>query len=259
MSRPSIFITGAAAGIGRATALMFAREGWFVGLYDVDAVALATLQEELGTEHRIAEVLDVRDQAAWHGALERFFEASGQRLDVLLNNAGVLVSGPFEETAIEQHHRLLDINVKGVLNGCHAALAYLRKTPGSRVINLVSASALYGQPSLASYSASKFAVRGLTEALDLEWQGQGVRVMGIWPLFVQTNMVKDMNAKSIKNLGVHLRAEDVARTIWKAANHTGRAKVHWPVGLQTVLLAQAVKYGPQWLNRLVTGRIAVGH
>ena len=101
--------------------------------------------------------LDVRDPEAWRSALAAFFTATG-RLDVLVNNAGILISGPLEASALERHHAVLDINVKGVLHGCHTAKPYLQATPGSRVINLSSAAAVYGQAALATYSASKFAV-----------------------------------------------------------------------------------------------------
>lgn len=257
MSRPSLFITGAAAGIGRTTALHFARQGWFVGAFDVDEVGLASLRAEMGDG--MTGRLDVCDYDAWTRALETFFRAAGGRLDVLVNNAGILSSGPFEATPIARHHFMVDVNLKGVQNGCHAALPWLQQTPDSRVINLASASAIYGQPSLATYSATKFAVRGLTEALDLEWHQFGIRVMSVWPLFVQTAMVNDMDAKSIKALGVKLTPQDVAEVILQAAQHKGRPKVHWPVGLQSKLFQQTSKYSPEWLNRFINFHIAAKH
>ena len=119
--------------------------------------------------------------------------------------------------------------------------------------------AIYGQPSLATYSATKVAVRGLTEALDLEWHQFGIRVMSVWPLFVQTAMVNDMDAMSIKALGVKLTPQDVAEVIWQAAQHKGRPKVHWPVGLQSKLFQQTSKYSPEWLNRFINFHIAAKH
>jgi NAD(P)-dependent dehydrogenase (short-subunit alcohol dehydrogenase family) len=256
MSRPSIFITGAAAGIGRATALRFAREGWFVGLFDLDEAGVQALAAELGPEQAMAGVLNVAEADAWLPALATFFRQT-RRLDLLLNNAGILASGPFGEIPLSRQHLIVDVNFKGVLNGCHAALPFLRQTPGARVINMASASAIYGQPSLATYSATKFAVRGFTEALDLEWQAFGIRVMDIMPLFVSTHMVDGMNAKSVKSLGVRLTAEDVAATIWEAAAYTGRTpRVHWTVGLQTRLFFTATGLSPAWVSRLLTRLIA---
>lgn len=251
-ARPAIFITGAGQGIGRATALRFAKAGWYVGLYDVNAEAVAALRDEIGAERAHALPLDVRDPLQWEAALGAFWDASGGRLDVLLNNAGIATSGYFEDIPLATHHQIVDVNLKGVINGCHAGVSYLRRTPGSALINLASASAIYGAADLASYSATKFAVRGLTEALDLEWRSSHIRVRDIWPLFVRTKMVEKFEIRSMKSLGVRLTPEDVAATIWKAATSQSR-KVHWLVGAQTFGMYWSVCWLPDWLHRPVTG------
>jgi len=250
-SHSAIFITGAAAGIGRACAQRFAREGWFVGLYDIDEAGAQALASELGAA-TVAGRLDVCDAADWQRALAGFCAASGGRLDVLLNNAGVLVSGDFGTLPLAQLQWQVDVNFKGVINGCHAALPHLRQTPGARVINMASASAIYGAPSLAVYSATKFAVRGLTEALQIEWQPLGIAVMDIWPLYVQTKMIDAVavgGAKSLDAMGVRLTPQDVANTVWRAARRPGRT--HWIVGLQAWLTALAVRFSPAFLTRRV--------
>lgn len=257
MQLPSIFITGAAAGIGRATAERFAREGWFVGIFDVDETGLKSLAAQLPPAQVLASKLDVTDPTAWNTALEKFWQAAGGRLDVLFNNAGIIASGDFGTIPLATHHRIADINFKAVLTGCHAALPWLRQTPGARVINMASASALYGQPALASYSASKFAVRGLSEALDIEWQPFGIRVMDMWPLFVNTAMVKDVDIPSLHAMGVRLMPEDVARAVWKVAHYNGvLRRVHWPVGLQFWLVYRFSGLLPDWLARWLNRRIA---
>ncbi|QTD46275.1 SDR family oxidoreductase [Ottowia testudinis] len=252
--RACVFISGAAAGIGRATARLFAARGWFVGAGDVDAAGLAALAQELG-DAVMTLPLDVTQPADWDTALAAFHARTG-RLDVLVNNAGILISGPFEASPLARHQAQLAVNAGGVLNGCHAAHRYLAATPGARVINLASSAALYGQASLAGYSATKFFVRGLTEALNIEWQPQGIRVFDLLPLFVRTAMVQDMNARSIRRLGVRLTPEDVAAVIWKAAHYTGWRKVHWTVGLQAAVLYRLGDITPGWINRAVARRIA---
>ena len=254
--RRCVFITGAASGIGRATATLFAQQGWFVGLADIDSDALAALGRELGLDNSWTCRLDVTREQDWEVALASFFARTG-RLDLLVNNAGVLISGPFTANPLARHHALVEVNIKGVLNGCHFARPYLLRTPGARVINLSSASAEYGQAALATYSATKFAVRGLTEALNIEWQADGIRVMDVMPLFVRTAMVEGMDAASVRGLGVRLVPEDVARVVFRAACHRGGyGKVHWPVGWMARLLHAMGGMAPDRVSRFMAHRIA---
>lgn len=257
--RKSIFITGAAAGIGRAVAERFAKAGWFVGLYDVDEAAVQALALQLGAERCHAGRLDVSAAPDWAPQLEAFWQAGGQRLDVLFNNAGIAVTSHFEDADLARHHRLIDINIKGVINGCYAALPYLKCTPGARAINMCSASALYGQPQLSSYAASKAAVRSLTEALDIEWQRHGIRVVDVLPLFVNTAMVTNevSKMKTVQTLGVRLSADDVARTVWRLAQGAPSSlPTHSPVGWQTKIFYVLAKCSPDAVNRFVTARMA---
>lgn len=253
------FITGAGAGIGKAIAQRLHRDGWFVGLYDVDLPAVEALAQTLGAR-ATAGRLDVTDRAAWDLALADFSTANSGAatgpLQLLVNNAGVLDSGPFEATAPANHQRMVAINFSGVIHGCHAAHPFLRRAERACVINLASASAIYGQPALATYSATKFAVRGLTEALNLEWEAQGIRVCDIWPLFVQTAMVQGMKADSIERMGVKLRPEDVAAVVARAA-HSRRSQVHWTVGFEAGLFARLVRLAPPALARWVVRRLVM--
>ncbi len=256
MHKKAVFITGAAAGIGRAIATIFAHNGWYVGAADIDEVGLKTLQASLGKDQCFTCRLDVTSEDDWAGALERFTQSAG-RLDTLVNNAGILASGNFTDIPLAKQHAIIDINVKAVMTGCYQAFPYLKEQPGACVVNLASASAIYGQPSLATYSASKFAVKGLTEALNLEWEDYGIRVLDVLPLFVQTAMVTDMDARSIQRLGVHLTADDVARKIFSAASHRhSPAKVHWTVGWMTALMYTAANLSPDFINRWVNRRIS---
>jgi len=248
----SVLITGAAAGIGRATARLFAVRGWRVGAYDVDEAGLASLAEE--SDGTVATgLLDVRDASAWERTVEEFVAGSGGLLDVLVNNAGVLDGGGFADIPLALHRRAVDINVMGVINGCHAAHPYLRATPDAHVVNLASASAIYGQAELATYSATKFAVRGLSEALDLEWRGDDITVTALWPLFVRTGMTDDLDIGTTRSLGVRLTADEVAREVYAAATsgHGLLGSVHRPVGLQARALFAASEIAPTWLSRAV--------
>jgi NAD(P)-dependent dehydrogenase (short-subunit alcohol dehydrogenase family) len=218
----SIFITGAAAGIGREVAIRFAREGFFVGLYDVDEKGAKDLGKLIGEERTHAAGLDVRDWDGWQRTVRAFGEASGQRMDVLFNNAGILRMGWFEDVSPEECKKEIDINVLGVVYGVHASLPLLERTSGACIVNMSSESAVYGAPELAVYSATKFAVRGLTEALDLELRRKGIRCCDVMPPYVDTGMVRNQthHAKSLDTFGVNISAQDVAEHVWKA--HQGR-------------------------------------
>lgn len=244
----NMLIGGAASGIGAATAWLFHARGWRVGLLDVDEGALAALAAELGGAWHAP--LDVVDAAAVQAAVTEFCTQGGGQLRLLFNGAGILRTGAFVDIELEQHTRLVQINVLGVLNLCHAAFAYLKATPGAQVINMGSASALYGVPQLASYSASKFAVRGLTEALELEWREHGIRVGDLMPPFVDTPMVRSQAQRPavMQRLGVRLEAEQIAAAAWKQAHASA---VHRPVGLQFGVLFNLGQITPGWINRLL--------
>lgn len=154
-----------------------------------------------------------------------------------------------------------------MLNGCHAGFEHLRTTAAAHgtatVVNMASASAIYGQPELANYSATKFYVRGLTEALDLEWGRHGVRVVAMWPLFVQTAMTTTLKTGTTSSLGIRLGPQEVADAVW-AAVHPSRPRaaihqVHFPVGLQTRALSLGSRFSPGWLTRVVNQRLGGGH
>lgn len=223
----SIFITGAASGIGKATAKLFAERGWLVGLYDVDDAGLAALENEVGKNQCVRGKLDVTSESGWRTAVAHFAEKTNGSMNVLFNCAGILRMGRFEELPPAESLAQIQINVMGVVYGIYASLPLLEKSaPQAMILNMSSASAIYGTPELAVYSASKFAVRALTEALDLEFRSKKIRVADIMPSYVATPMVANQShrAKTLKTMGVKLKAEDIALCAWRAVN--GKKIVH---------------------------------
>lgn len=260
VTRSTVFISGAAAGIGRATALRFAAAGYLVGAYDIDETGLTSLGEESASlsGRVVTGLLDVTDSEQWETRLKEFVAESDGRLDILINNAGILVAGKFEDMPLAVHRKQIDINLNGVLYGTLAAFPYLKGTPGAQVVNLCSASAIYGQPELATYGASKFAVRGITEALDLEWRRYDISVKAMWPLFVNTAMTKGISTGTTDTLGIKLTATDVSDAIFGATRPSKRLlhKVHFPVGLQSKALSLGSRFSPAWLTREVNRRLS---
>lgn len=246
MADRSILITGAASGIGRATALRFAAGGWRVGAFDLPNSGIEALADE--HDNITTGVMDVTDDQSVRAGVASFAESAG-RLDAVLNNAGILSIGQFAEIEADRHAAIVDVNVTGVMRVAHAAHPYLAKTPGARLINLASASADFGVPEFASYSASKFAVRGLTEALNLEWATADIHVCAIWPSFVSSPMLDDVGeTTSMQRLGISLTPDSVAKVAWRAA--TGRRRLHLPVGLLYKLLFVSGQWLPFAMKRL---------
>jgi len=242
----TMLITGAGSGIGSAVAKLMYTQGWHLGLLDVTAEPLQALVSGWDASRYEVLVADVTDATLLEQAIAGYAGRMG-RLDVLFNCAGILAIGDFEAIPLARHQQILDINNGGVLNCCYIAFPYLRDTAGARVINMSSASSLFGTPGFASYSASKFWVKGFTEALNVEWARYDIAVMDIEPPFVKTPMLQDQESPIIAKLGVNLTADDIAQQVLQAATVT--TSMHQPVGLQFQALRLASRFLPNVVSR----------
>jgi NAD(P)-dependent dehydrogenase (short-subunit alcohol dehydrogenase family) len=250
----AIFITGGASGIGQAVARLFAARGWRVGLADVNEVGLRATQAMLPPGMATTHVMDVRDRAAWREALAAFTRASGGRLDVLFNNAGIAVGGPLAQASDAEVDRIIGINLVGVIEGARAAYPFLKATPGATLVNTASAAAIYGSGGLALYAAVKFGVRGLSEALDAEWAADGINVRVVMPSFIDTPLLDSNVAgtnrtarESVQAAGLEFTpVEQVAEAIW---NGIHRDKVHVIIGKTARRLAFAARWMPGALRK----------
>jgi NAD(P)-dependent dehydrogenase (short-subunit alcohol dehydrogenase family) len=249
MAGEAIFITGGASGIGRAVAQLFAARGWRVGLADIDATGLAATRALLPEGMATIHVLDVRDRDQWLGALAEFAAVSGGRLDVLFNNAGIAVSGDFASTDPAELTRCIAVNFTGVVHGAHAGFPLLAATPGSAMLITSSAAGIYGTAGGAIYSATKFAVRGLAEALDGEWAGAGIKVRTLMPAFIDTPLLDQATPGSNRLIRDSVRAAGleitpvsvVAEAAWAAVH--GEA-LHTRVGATARRLWLAARWTP---------------
>jgi NAD(P)-dependent dehydrogenase (short-subunit alcohol dehydrogenase family) len=226
--RKSIFITGAASGMGRETALLFAAKGWFVGAYDVDPGGLETLAAEIGATNGLFATLDVSDPAAFGLAVEQFSLATGGALDLLFNNAGTGGAGLFDELPWDDVMRILNVNLIGVMIGIRAAMPLLKATPGSLCLTTSSSSSIFGTSGIAVYSATKHAVRGLTEALSVEFRRYGVRAADLIPGLIDTAILPDHIKAMAPSEGMWrlVPPAEVAQAAWSAYHAD---KLHWYV------------------------------
>ena len=243
----TIVITGAGAGIGLETARRFAAMDWTVCATDINTQALAALEQELGERHTYAE-MDVTDTAAIERVFADFAARHGGGFDVLFNNAGVAFIDSFEAVPLRDHELVVRVNVQGVVNCTHLALPYLSKGVAPQVISMCSRASDYGIPSEATYSASKFFVRGFTEAMNIEWERLGIHVCDILPNFVDTPMMQAAHGAIVDAIGINLTVGDVAQTVVKAT--ADRTKVHWVVDLpKNKLLRTVLHHAPGAVER----------
>jgi NAD(P)-dependent dehydrogenase (short-subunit alcohol dehydrogenase family) len=224
----AIFITGAASGIGRATAELFASRGWFVGGFDVNRNALAALSEGLGSGAGLFRPLDVTDRAAVLAAVEEFARATSGKLDLLFNNAGIDAKGPFADMPWEKIVAVVNVNLLAGMSLIHAAIPLLRATPNSLCFSTSSASAIFGTAGLAVYSATKHAVKGLTEALSVELAAHGVRAADVLPGIIETGMLPAEMKEIFPKQGMWrvMPASAVAEAVWAAYESK---QLHWYV------------------------------
>lgn len=188
MRKPSVrdlrvLITGGARGIGAATAALLAARGARVWIGDVDEDTCHQTADELGVR---GVRLDVTRVASWRETLARV-ESDGP-LDVLVNNAGVMPLGAFEAEAEQVRDLILDVNVRGVLNGMAAVLPGMARRGRGHVVNVASMAGLIPVPGMVTYNASKFAVLGASLSARREYAGTGVAVSAVLPSAVRTEL-----------------------------------------------------------------------
>lgn len=248
--RKSIFITGAASGMGLETARLFHSKGWFVGGYDQNADGLKALEKEIGADNCVVRRLDVTDKADYDKAVAEFGALTGDQMDLLYNNAGIGAGGFFDEMPFEDNLRVVQVNFVGVLNGIHAGIRLLKNTPGSLCFTTSSSSATYGMPGIAVYSATKHAVKGLTEALSIEFRRYGVRAADVLPGLIDTPILPPGTAAGAPKEGMFrsIPPSEVAKVVWDAY---GSDTLHWYVPPELAELDKAAGNMPELVREQI--------
>ena len=215
----AIAVTGAGSGIGRALAIGLAKRGAKLALCDKDAAGLAETARLLGNYPHTAAAFDVTDEMALKGWIDAAAAEFGG-LNGIINNAGLSIVAPFADTPKADFDRVMAVNFSAVVNGCRHAIPHLRKASDAWLVNISSVFGMMGYPTQSAYNASKYAVRGLTEALYLEL-GQTdphINVIRVHPGGIKTNVAR--NAKFIKGMDGRTNALDSGDEFEKAARTT---------------------------------------
>jgi len=202
-------VTGGAAGLGKATAKRFAEEGAHVYVTDTNAEGAAAVAAAIVAAGggATARRQDVTDEADWDLLMGEIVGARG-RLDVIVNNAGIVISGSAEDTTLEDWRKTQAVNLEAVFMGTRAAIKVMKENGGS-IINISSIEGIVGEAQAAAYNASKGGVRIFTKsaALHCARQGYGIRVNSVHPGFIRTDMVEN----GIGSMPEEMQAEMYAR------------------------------------------------
>ncbi|HXR61585.1 MAG TPA: SDR family oxidoreductase [Solirubrobacterales bacterium] len=202
-----VAITGGARGIGKATAAALVAKGCRVAIGDLDLELAEKSAAQLGGG-TVALPLDVTDRASF----ERFLDEAERQLgplDAVVNNAGIMPVTPFEEESEASIRRQIDINLIGVITGTQLAIKRLRPRGSGYIVNIASQAGKSGLPGIATYSGTKHAVVGISEAVRAELRDTGVEVLCVMPTVVNTELTSGVGQKWVKPV----EAEDVANEI----------------------------------------------
>jgi NAD(P)-dependent dehydrogenase (short-subunit alcohol dehydrogenase family) len=230
-------ITGGGRGIGRALALALTREGCRVAIGDVDEAAAAAVAREAGGE-TLGLRLDVTDRPGFTAFLDEVERRLGP-IEVLVNNAGIMPVGPFESEDDATVIRILEIDLHAVLHGSKEAVRRMRPRGSGHIVNVASIAGRVGFPNLATYSAAKHGVIGLSEALRQELRGTGVDVSVVMPAIVRTELAAGLRpSRGFKPS----TPEEVAEAIVEALRKN-RFDVYVPRSL-----------GPTWVGMIALPR-----
>jgi NAD(P)-dependent dehydrogenase (short-subunit alcohol dehydrogenase family) len=207
LSGKVVAITGGARGIGKATATALVRKGCRVAIGDLDLELAERTAGELGGG-TVALALDVTDRASFTGFLDAAERELGP-LDVVINNAGIMPVTPLAEESDASIKRQLDINIYGVIVGMQLAIARFQPRGHGHIVNLASQAGKGGFPGIATYSGTKHAVVGISEAARAELRGSGIEIACVMPTVVNTELTAGVGQRLIRPVEV----EDVANEI----------------------------------------------
>ncbi|MHB8894542.1 MAG: SDR family NAD(P)-dependent oxidoreductase [Candidatus Geothermincolia bacterium] len=226
LDRKTAVITGAGSGLGRALSLDLARQGWKLGLVDIELPAAEQTLELVRQEGGSGEAVhcDIRDAGQVKAMADHFFSEWGG-VSLLFNNAGIAVAGCVGDAEIAEWQRIVDVNLLGTVNGCHAFIPLMKAQGGGHIVNIASSAGIVNLPEMAPYNMTKAGVISLSETLRCELATERICVTVACPTFFNTDLLKSMScthefqSEFAQSAFVNSRAtpDDIARSIIKGA------------------------------------------
>lgn len=259
MKSRTAIVTGAASGLGRAIAVRLAKDGWTLALVDIDiSGANKTLAgvEAVGG-NGIVEKIDVSDESAWRSLVKRL-RSQWTHLDLVVNNAGVCGAGEIGDFPLPDWHWILQVNLLGVIHGCHICLPWLKENPhGGHIINTASIAGLISAPNMGAYCVTKAGVVALSETMFAELKTQRIGVTVLCPGFFQTGLLNkgrfvEEQARTVANNYMQksgFSAEDVADAAIRAMH---RKQMYVVLGMRARLLWRMKRFSPRGFLQLAS-------
>ena len=263
----TVLITGASQGIGKATALLLAQHGYDVVLAARNGDRLEALAQEIQGMGRkaLAVPTDVTEIEQVKALVEKALNYY-ENIDVLINNAGICMTGPISQTDLSDWHKIMDINLWGYIHTIHTLLPHFLKRQQGTIVNVGSIGGKMPLPNMTVYSTSKYAITGMTETLRLELEPQGIHVCGVHPsatdsdfleraVFLEernseTQQAREQMKQMLKG-PLASKSEDVAEAIWKVIRHP-QAEVIVGAGIVPTSVYKIFPALTQWLMQKAT-------
>ncbi len=259
---PTVLITGASQGIGRATALLFAQKGYDVALAARQSKRLEAVTQEIRGIGRTALAVptDVTDEGQVNALVEKALECYGA-IDVLVNNAGICMTAPMAQTTLSDWQQIINVNLWGYIHTIHALLPHFLERQKGTIVNVGSFGGKMPLPNMTAYCTSKYAVTGLTETLRLELEPKGIHVCGVHPSVTNSDFLERAVFRGEEESEVELarqqmgemlksplasQPQDVAEAIWKVVKHP-QAEVIVGAGAMATTLYKVAPGLSQWL------------
>lgn len=258
------WITGGASGLGKQLCLELAKDGWTIGLCDINEAQLQNTAQEITRMggKPIPFLLDTSDAKAYEQTIQQFLSQTNGGVDIIINNAGVGDGSPFEEYSVENWQWMVGINQMGVIYGCKFCIPSMKQAQSGHIINIASAAAFINPPGMACYNVTKAAVLSLSETLRTELAPNRIGISVVMPTFFKTNIMQfsrgpeDGKVVAAKLMEMSsLSANDVARYVLQQAGK-GNFKIILP--FQARFLHTVKRFFPalfyKLLNRLAAQR-----